>query len=130
MNNIIITLIGIGSFIIGAAASAGIAALLWHKKEMKELSKKTNRIADIKREMEAFGEPTAEHFGKVNSKTIAGIAHKLELNDYLGNDIDGYGCLARKYSILLLREIAECMKEGESFADLVNRIKYDGLELM
>lgn len=130
MNNKITTLIGIGSFIIGAAASAGIAALLWHKKEMKELSKEINRIADIKREMEAFGEPTAEHFGRVNSKTIAGIAHKLELNDYLGNDIDGYGCLARKYSILLLRKIAECMKEGESFADFVNRIKYDGLELM
>lgn len=44
-------IIGIGSFFLGAAASAAIAAFLWNKKESQRLLKELNRLADLKNEI-------------------------------------------------------------------------------
>ena len=135
MNNRKVAIIGIGSFILGAAASAAIAAYLWDKKETQRLVKELNRLTALKEEIETFGEPSAEKVNDFKSGHLDGIAKNLERNDFC-NEIDGYGYMARKCAIMIIRKIAECMKDGETLSELTERINdrsvknYDGLYLM
>ena len=101
MNNRKTAFIGIGSFILGAAASAAIAAYLWDKKETQRLVKELNRLAALKEELETFGEPSREKVNDFKSGHLDGIAKNLERNDFC-NDIDGYGYVARKCAIMII----------------------------
>ena len=128
-------LIGISSFILGAAASAAIAAYLWDKKESQRLIKELNRLAYLKEEIETFGEPSAEKVNDFKSGHLDGIAKNLERNDFC-NDIDGYGYVARKCAIMIIRKISESMQDDETLSELAERINsdsvknYDGLYLL
>lgn len=135
MNNRKTAFIGIGSFILGAVASAAIAAYLWDKKETQRLVKELNRLMDLKEEIETFGEPSGEKVNDFKSGHLDGIAKNLERNDFC-NDIDGYGYVARKCAIMIIHKIAECMEDGETLSELTERISdhsvnnYDGLYLL
>ena len=85
-------IIGIGSFLLGAAASAAVAAAIWNDRENKRLDKEINRLMDLKREIESFGEPTPDKVDVMNLKTLNGIAYQLELN----NLNDGYCIFCNK----------------------------------
>lgn len=111
--------IGIGSFFIGAAASAAVAAAIWNDRENKRLDKEINRLMDLKREIESFGEPTPDKVDVMNLKTLNGIAYQLELNNQ-----DGYGVFAIKCAAKVIRKIAECMKNGETLSNFASRTKY------
>lgn len=50
-----------------------------------------------------------------------GITKTLERNDFC-NDIDGYGYMARKCAIMIIRKIAECMEDDETLSELTERI--------
>ena len=135
MNNRKTAFIGIGSFILGAAASAAIAAYLWDKKETQRLVKELDRLMDLKEEIETFGEPSGEKVNDFKSGHLDGIAKQLERNDFC-NDIDGYGYMARKCAIMIIRKIAEGMEDDETLSELTERINdrsvknYDGLYLL
>lgn len=124
-------LIGIGSFILGTAASAAVAAAIWNDRENKRLDKEINRLMDLKREIESFGEPTPDKVDVMNLNTLNGIAYQLELNN-----LDGYGVFAIKCAAKVIRKIAECMQDDETLFELIERINdhsiknYDGLYLL
>lgn len=127
MNNRKTAFIGIGSFILGAAASAAIAAYLWDKKETQRLVKELDRLAALKEELETFGEPSREKVNDFKSGHLDGIAKNLERNDFC-NDIDGYGYMARKCAIMIIRKIAECMQDDETLSELTERINFDSVK--
>lgn len=115
--------IGIGSFFIGAAASAAVAAAIWNDRENKRLDKEINRLMDLKREIESFGEPTPDKVDVMNLKTLNGIN-------------DGYCIFAIKCAAKVIRKIAECMQDDETLSELTERINdysvknYEGLYLL
>ena len=123
--------IGIGSFFIGAAASAAVAAAIWNDRENKRLDKEINRLMDLKREIESYGEPKPDKIDTMNSKHLNGIAYQLELNN-----LDGYGVFAIKCAAKVIRKIAECMQDDETLSELTEKINsdsvknYDGLYLL
>lgn len=125
-------IIGIGSFLLGAAASTAVAAAIWNDRENKRLDKEINRLMDLKREIESFGEPTPDKVDVMNLKTLNGIAYQLELN----NLNDGYCIFAIKCAAKVIRKIAECMQDDETLSELTERINdhsvknYDGLYLL
>lgn len=125
MNNKIATLIGIGSFIIGATASAGIAKFLWDIKENQQLEKEINHLMDLKKEIESFGDPKDDDVDNFTSKHLDGIAYQLELNHR-----DGYGIFSRKCAAKVIRKMAGCLQDDEIIADFANRTRYDGIKLM
>ena len=127
MNNRKTAFIGIGSFILGAAASAAIAAYLWDIKETQRLVKELNRLTALKEEIETFGEPSGEKVNDFKSGHLDGIAKNLERNDFC-NDIDGYGYVARKCAIMIIRKIAECMQDDETLSELTERINFDSVK--
>lgn len=116
--------IGIGSFFIGAAASAAVAAAIWNDRENKRLDKEINRLMDLKREIESFGEPTSDKVDAMNIKTLNGIAYQLELN----NLNDGYCIFAIKCAAKVIRKIAECMQDDETLSELTERINFDSVK--
>lgn len=124
--------IGIGSFFIGAAASAAVAAAIWNDRENKRLDKEINRLMDLKREIESYGEPKPDKIDTMNSKHLNGIAYQLELN----NLNDGYCIFAIKCAAMIIRKITECMDDDETLSEFQERTEtqsvknFDGLYLL
>lgn len=106
-------LIGGVSFLIGAAASAGIAAYLWDRKETQRLEKEIDHLMAIKKDVETFGDPTDDDIDKFTSKHLEGVAYQLELPYHL----DGYGVFSRKCAAMIIRRMADCLQDNEIIAD-------------
>lgn len=125
-------IIGIGSFLLGAAASTAVAAAIWNDRENKRLDKEINRLMDLKREIESYGEPKTDKIDAMNSKHLNGIAYQLEIN----NLNDGYCVFAIKCAAMIIRKITECMDDDETLSEFQERTEtqsvknYDGLYLL
>ena len=111
-------LIGGVSFIFGAAASAGVAAYLWDRNERQRFVKEMDHLMAIKKDVEAFGNPTDDDIDKFTSKRLEGVAYQLDLN----ND-DGYGVFARKCAAMIIRRMADCLQDNEIIADFAKKSK-------
>ena len=75
-------------------------------------------IMAIKKDVEAFGNPTDDDIDKFTSKRLEGVAYQLDLN----ND-DGYGVFARKCAAMIIRRMADCLQDNEIIADFAKKSK-------
>lgn len=111
-------LIGGVSFILGAAAAAGIAAYLWDRKETQRIEKEIDHLMAIKNDVETFGDPTDDDIDKFTSKHLEGVAYQLDLHH-----IDGYGVYSRKCAAMIIRRMADCLQDNEIIADFAKKCK-------
>lgn len=106
--------------LVSAAASAAYA--IWQKKstEKKVINAKADTIWRLSRihKQYTFPHPTKEDFKGMNSKSCSGVAYQIDIHTYSHND---FGNLSREFAILILNELSENMKDGETLSEYFER---------
>ena len=69
-------------------------------------------------EQDAFPPPSKSDLARTNKNTCIGIANQIDINTYSTND---YGNLTREYAAMILKELAQNMREGENLSEYLDR---------
>ena len=69
-------------------------------------------------EQDSFPPPSKSDLMRTNKNTCIGIANQIDFNTYSTND---YGNLTRVYAVMILKELAQNMRDGENLSEYLDR---------
>ena len=115
----------IGFIVTSVSLASALICLIYAVKQKNKIEEKVlmAQVDIAKRlkptsEQDAFPPPSKSDLMRTNKNTCIGIANQIDINTYSTND---YGNLTREYAAMILKELAQNMREGENLSEYLDR---------
>lgn len=115
----------IGFIVTSVSLASALICLIYAVKQKNKIEEKVlmAQVDIAKRlkptsEQDAFPPPSKSDLMRTNKNTCIGIANQIDINTYSTND---YGNLTREYAAMILKELAQNMRDGENLSEYLDR---------
>ena len=115
----------IGFIVTSVSLASALICLIYAVKQKNKIEEKVlmAQVDIAKRlkptsEQDAFPPPSKSDLRRTNKNTCIGIANQIDINTYSTND---YGNLTREYAAMILKELAQNMRDGENLSEYLDR---------
>ena len=115
----------IGFIVTSVSLASALICLIYAVKQKNKIEEKVlmAQVDIAKRlkptsEQDAFPPPSKSDLMRTNKNTCIGIANQIDINTYSTND---YGNLTREYAVMILKELAQNMRDGENLSEYLDR---------